>query len=268
MLATTFVQVEVSRLDGLAAAEGKQLAGQVGGSLGSQHGLLGGDLLVFGQVAHLEEGEIALDRREDVVEVVRDPRRQLAERLHLLDLEELLLKALLLRDIPNGLDGADLMALLVEEGGSDGDRMRACPAEQQRQEHLRVERTSLPAEMLITRRVILMLSPHQIDQHRTRHAVERHSVGKVPAPDDVGLVEAGHLLDGAVPSNDFLVPIHHEGAVGKEVNDVQQPLMGGAEFVLRLLPLRDVANDHDHLAVEKGSEAGLVGTRAGLAGRG
>jgi hypothetical protein len=86
------VQINHARADGLAAGEGEQLAGQVGGALGRFQNFL----QVFAQRAgrRLVQGErgIAHDGLQHVVEVVRDTAREPAHRFHFLGLLQLALQ--------------------------------------------------------------------------------------------------------------------------------------------------------------------------------
>ena len=85
-----FVQVEDLGLDDLLAAEHQQLPGEVRGSRASAADLL--DVAAHGIVAlqiHHHQLRVAQDDREQVVEVVRDPSRQLAHGFHLLGLPQL-----------------------------------------------------------------------------------------------------------------------------------------------------------------------------------
>ena len=96
------VGVDRLRVEGLAAREGEQAVGERGGPLGRAHGGLGVALDVLGAAlgdAGLHEVEGADDAGEQVVEVVGDAARELAHRLHLLRLAQLILQELALRDV-------------------------------------------------------------------------------------------------------------------------------------------------------------------------
>jgi isocitrate dehydrogenase (NAD+) len=71
---------------------------------------------VAGRQAVAHRLGVARDRRQQVVEVVRDPAGELADGLHLLRLPELLLQAALVGDVDGGADDAEHLA------GGVGDR--------------------------------------------------------------------------------------------------------------------------------------------------
>ena len=86
-----------SRLQGLLAREREQLAHQPRGAHRVLPHLVDlGERRIAGRVAHQQQIAIADDRLEQIVEVVRDAARELADRLHLLRLRELGLERLLL----------------------------------------------------------------------------------------------------------------------------------------------------------------------------
>ena len=90
-------QVEHLGLQGLLAREGQQLAHQVGRAVGvllDLHDV--GEGLIARPVAQQQQIGKSDHRRQQVVEIVRDAAGQLADRLHLLRLDELQLEALLL----------------------------------------------------------------------------------------------------------------------------------------------------------------------------
>src|SRR3546814_13946926 len=83
------------RLQGLLARKGKKLAHQVGGAVGvllDLHDV--GERLVARPVAQQQQVGKADHRRQQVVEVVGDAAGELADRLHLLRLDELALEVL------------------------------------------------------------------------------------------------------------------------------------------------------------------------------
>ena len=105
-----FVEVDDLRPDHLAAAEGKELCGErrsagrrIADRLDAPEGLIDIELIpplrrqVLGQ-----EFRIALDREEDVVEVMGDPTGQPADRFQLLGLQELILGRLSGGDVDDG----------------------------------------------------------------------------------------------------------------------------------------------------------------------
>ena len=88
------VGVDRLRVERLAAREGEQPVGQRGRALGRAHRRLGVALDVLGaplRDAGLHEVEGADDAGEQVVEIVGDAAGELAHRLHLLRLAQLLL---------------------------------------------------------------------------------------------------------------------------------------------------------------------------------
>ena len=103
------VQVDRLGVQGLPPPEGEQAAGELGAERRRLLGLLQ-NLAVVG-VGHtpLQQFQIAGDHRQQVVEVVRDAAGQLADRLHLLGLAQLLLHALARRDVADEA-GEDLLA--------------------------------------------------------------------------------------------------------------------------------------------------------------
>jgi hypothetical protein len=131
-------EVEHLRLGHLASAEGEQLCRQGGGAVG------GADDLervrparVVVVEARREEFAVAADRREQVVEVVRDPAREPAHRLELLRVEELLAQRPLVGDVtvvddddrlavvaPQPADGLDGAPRAVAVAQADLDRLR------------------------------------------------------------------------------------------------------------------------------------------------
>src|SRR5947209_16800228 len=91
------------RLQALAAGEGKQAADELtpllGGTLGhAEHTFL----LVTELGAALEQAEAANYGSKQVVEIVRDPAGQLADRIHLLSLDQLAFERPLLADVGEG----------------------------------------------------------------------------------------------------------------------------------------------------------------------
>ena len=108
------VNVDLLGLERLAAGEGEQLAGQRSGIGRRLDDRLGeADALGLRQLGAAQHVRRALDYRQQIVEIVGDAAGQLAERLHLLTLAQLIL----------GL-GA-LLDLLPEEGIGLGQRLGA-----------------------------------------------------------------------------------------------------------------------------------------------
>ena len=87
---------------------------------------------VVGRPLREQELGVAVDDGEEVVEVVGDPAREPADRLHLLGLEELLLQADPLRQVVDVEAEAADGALAVPEGDRQGvgPEARAVPADQ------------------------------------------------------------------------------------------------------------------------------------------
>ena len=74
---------------------------EVGRALGSaEYFRTGGGLFVGRELAHVQEGDVALNDGKDVVEIMGDAGGQLAEGLHLLGLAELRFQLLAFRQIP------------------------------------------------------------------------------------------------------------------------------------------------------------------------
>ena len=95
-----FIQVEAARLHDLAAAESEQLARQGGGAFGGLGHLLGraGGDTGEGAAGH-EERSMAMNDGENIVEIMSDAARELADGLHFLRLTQLILEAFLGGDI-------------------------------------------------------------------------------------------------------------------------------------------------------------------------
>ena len=94
------IHLEVARLHRLAPAEGEQLPGERRRPLGRRDDVLeNGAHVRRRQLGHERERGVALDDHEEIVEVVRDTAGELADRVHLLRLEELLLELALLGDV-------------------------------------------------------------------------------------------------------------------------------------------------------------------------
>src|SRR6476619_3831789 len=118
----------------LRAGESKQLLRQAGAALRGvsnalQHPL---ELLLIGDVAQAEIG-CAEDRRQQIVEVVREAAGQLPEGLHLLRTKQLLARFLqpqlsfaLFRHIAGDLGETDQLAVFVPDRVDDDARPQAC----------------------------------------------------------------------------------------------------------------------------------------------
>ena len=170
------VEAEHLRLEHLLAAVREQLLGQRRGPFAGAAHLL--DVAAHRVVVgHLGEGEVAVarDRGQQVVEVVRDPARELADRLHLLRLAELLLEveALRLVDAERG-QALELAVLGVHEPVAPGDAALLAA--------LREER-------------ILELLRHRAVHHRVLEHLPHLGIA-LARREEVEPVAAGHLLAG------------------------------------------------------------------------
>ena len=88
------LEVDDGRAQRLLAREGEELADQRRGAVGVLADLHQIAVLDVGDlVAHQEQVAVAVDRGQQVVEVVGDAAGELADRLHLLALDELRLEA-------------------------------------------------------------------------------------------------------------------------------------------------------------------------------
>ncbi len=109
------IQVDDPRLQHLLPAERQQLPREADGARSAAFQDLGEQLAV--RIAGVEAIEhqlaVAVDHREQVVEVVRDAAGQPADRFHLLRLTELLLQPLQLRHVARHADQPDHVALRV-----------------------------------------------------------------------------------------------------------------------------------------------------------
>ena len=127
------LEVDDGRAQRLLAREGEQLADQRGGAVGVLADLHQVAVLDVGDVvAHQQEVAVAVDRGQEVVEVVGDAAGELADRLHLLALDELRLEGLELggvgedreqrrRAVEHGAGEGDLQEDLLAVGGAAGD---------------------------------------------------------------------------------------------------------------------------------------------------
>ena len=127
------LEVDDGRAQRLLAREGEQLAHQRGGAVGVLADLHQVAVLDVGDVvAHQQEVAVAVDRGQQVVEVVGDAAGELADRLHLLALDELRLEGLELggvgedgeqrrRAVEHGAGEGDLQEDLLAVGGAAGD---------------------------------------------------------------------------------------------------------------------------------------------------
>jgi hypothetical protein len=119
-------EVEHARLEHLAAAEGEEMAREVGGALADPADLLG---LVTPRVVRVETGDeelgVAAERRQEVVEVVRDAPGQAPDGVELLRVEQLLLERLPFGDV---LDEGDRVGELAAPA-AHGRAREAAPAD-------------------------------------------------------------------------------------------------------------------------------------------
>ena len=131
-VAEQIAEVEQPGLNGLAAAESKQLAGEAAGSAGGvQDFLEPRDHMIGGGVARAFERELAIagDDGQQVIEIVRNAARKTPESLHFARLRELILKDGALRDVDADAAHQDhLVAFddreLVDEPGVNAVGMR------------------------------------------------------------------------------------------------------------------------------------------------
>jgi hypothetical protein len=148
------LEVDGLRLEELLAAEREGLAGQPGGPLRGRLDQV--DVLSRGIVRgepHKEEGDAASDHGQQVVEVVGDAARELADRLHLLGLGELGLGLLQLR--VRGLQPLD------EPGVAESDREL-------------VRHVARDADLLVGEGLLVAAEAHRADElarrdHRHHH---------------------------------------------------------------------------------------------------
>ncbi len=113
------LEVDDGRAQGLLAREGEELADEGGGAVGVLADLHEVAVLLVGDVvAHEEQVAVAVDRGQEVVEVVGDAAGELADGLHLLGLDELGFQGLELGRV--GEDGED-RGRAVEDGAGEGD---------------------------------------------------------------------------------------------------------------------------------------------------
>ncbi len=117
----------------LLAREGEELADEGGGAVGVLADLHQVAVLLVGDVvAHQQQVAVAVDRGQEVVEVVGDAAGELADRLHLLALDELGLEGLELGGVgedreqrrgavEHGAGEGDLQEHLLAVGGAAGD---------------------------------------------------------------------------------------------------------------------------------------------------
>src|SRR6185369_15753304 len=92
----------------------EELARERGGALAGASDLFHVLAQLHVERARREEVAVAEDRRQDVVEVVRDAAREAPDGLHLLRLAELLLEALALRDVHEEADAPHEAVVVVE----------------------------------------------------------------------------------------------------------------------------------------------------------
>ena len=168
------------RIERLPAREGQQPVGQRRGALGGA--LRGGDVaveLVDAALRHarLQQLQAAGDAGQQVVEVVREAAGELAHRLHLLRLAQLLLQLLALGDVAAG--GVDLVVLgdAVPAVGAIGAVLGAQP-------HVEVANDSAlqqPREAFADRSHVGWM--HQAHRTASRSTRPGHSRGLRSRPD-------------------------------------------------------------------------------------
>ena len=94
------IQVQDDRLNHLLAAEGQELAGQAGRTMGGLGNFFGvAHQWVVDRQLHLQKTAVAGDHAEGVVEIVRHSPRQKTDGFHFLRLHELFLEQLALGDV-------------------------------------------------------------------------------------------------------------------------------------------------------------------------
>ena len=202
--------VEIEHLEGqdLFSAESQELAREHGRPL---RGLLdqldvGPPGVLLGQGGEKQVGASA-DHRQEVVEVVGDAARELAHRLHLLRLPELLLELFLLREIDEDPHRACHPSPRVDEGSGGGDDVDegAIPSPPLRL----VERGDAPA-VLGDRGVELGALVIGNGGHRL--------------PEHLVLVPAKHARGALVPQHDAPGLVHGDDGHGRGVDEGLEPL--------------------------------------------
>ena len=95
------IDVDFNGLQRLLAGKGEQMLGQVGPAFGGFVDQLGdgGELGLIGD-GFLQNADGAGDHGQDVVEVMRDAARELADRIHLLRMPQLGFRGLLFGQVP------------------------------------------------------------------------------------------------------------------------------------------------------------------------
>ena len=96
---------------------------------------------------------------------------------------------------------------------------------------------------------LLPVHKDKVDEDRPSFAIERDCISIVVLPQHLRFQNAGHLLEGPVPGNDFPLPVHSKSSIRQEINDIGQALLRLAQRFLRPLALGDVIENHD-LAAE------------------
>ena len=92
MLPDNLVHVQFFGLNELATAEREQLPGQPGGAFGGLNDLFGRFSGRFTKIGCRQQRGMPLNDGENVVEIMRDTARELADGLHLLRLAQLFLQ--------------------------------------------------------------------------------------------------------------------------------------------------------------------------------
>ena len=129
--ADQLVDVDHLGLERLAAGEGEQLAGQRrGAARGLDHRLGEADPLVLGEPGPAQHVGRALDDGQQIVEIVGDAAGELAERLHLVRLAQLLLglAALADLDLELGIGVGQRVGALLELAVGAAQRVWAMPS--------------------------------------------------------------------------------------------------------------------------------------------
>ena len=105
---------------------------------------------------------------------------------------------------------------------------------------LRGEGLSLPPDPRVPALQRFLVIVEHVDQDPPARTVEGERVGEVPLVQDLPLRGPRHLLDGTVPGDHRSLPVHHEGGVRQEFQDVRDPAVGVHGLLLGPPALDDV----------------------------
>ena len=239
------VEVEGSGLQGLLPAEGQELAGEVGrlprDLLDVLDGLpdgLRGNRLAPSQL-QAQDVAVGRDRHQHVVEVVGHPSRELADRVHLLGLAQLLLEPPVVRDVDGGDEGVG--------GAFEIDDV-------ERDEHGAVAGARAHPDLAVPKGALLRVDAEHFpslgraddpDLHR-RLAHELLAIAADEARVGVVHVDEAPLVEGG--------DAHGDGAQPEEGEEL---LLGGAQGLLHALPLRDVEGGGEDVGVPPRSTSSM-----------